>query len=83
MSAQQFTTADIGLRCQGCGGMIPANTGIYLVGEAVEATNDSWACSPECGRAASIKRALEGLADRLEKAIDDLRVVTSGGIPAP
>ena len=83
MTAEQFTTAGSALTCQGGGGIILHNTGIYLVPGAPETEDDSWACSAECGRTAGLRRSIEGLADRLEKSIDDLRVVTSGGIPAP
>lgn len=83
MSAEQFTTAGSALTCQGCGGTIPINTGIYLVpGATSEAGDEDWACSPECGRAAGIRRTLEtlkGLAVALDNFSNMIRQKAEDG----
>lgn len=66
------TTASSTLACEGCGAVINVNEPVWGAGGII-------ACTQDCARLAKGER---NLAD-LIKAIEDLRVVTAGGIPAP
>ena len=80
MSAEQFTTAGEALTCQGCGGTILANTGMYFVQGSPDEGEDSWACSPECGRVAGLRRAIERIADRLDALVMPIDHVARKGL---